>query len=186
MDGAPKPNWLTRQLRTTGLVVVVLCVVAMIVGMLPGTEIYRDANDCFGQALGQLFSAHGGGHGRCEAHYVHVGTERAGGWWMILALLPVALGGLAVRRWPRIWVALLWPLGAFVLLVIGILLALDIEIFSLTHKVMLWPAKTVGIVLTAIGFIMLELFVEMLIVGIWRLYARRRAARDALPEARVV
>jgi hypothetical protein len=185
MDDLSKPDWLPRVLRGVALAVIVVCALAMVFGMLPGTAIYRDANDCFGHALGSLFSAHGGG-GHCEAHYKLIGTKPAGGFELALALLLVVLGALAVRRWPRPLVAGLWPVGAFVLLVIGAIVTLDFDIFSLEHKVPLWPSYVVSALLGLIALVMMALVVAMPIISIRRALARRRAAREAFPEARVV
>ena len=180
-------DWLPRVLRRVALAVIVLCGLAMIVGLLPGMKVYKDANDCFGHALGRLFSAHGGGGGStCESHYVLIRTERAGGWELMLALLPVVLGGLAVRRWPRPLIAGLWPLGAFVLLAIGVIVTFDLEIFSLERKVAMWPTVVVSVLLGFVALIMLIVFVAMPIVGVVRFRARRRAAREVIPQARVV
>ena len=185
MDGASNQDWLPRVLRVVALAVIVVCGLAMVIGLLPGTEIYRDANDCFGHALGSLFSAHGGG-GHCEAHYKLIGTRPAGGGELILALTPVVLGGLAVRRWPRPLVAGLWPVGAFVLLVIGVVITFDLDLFSLEHKVPLWPSYVVSALLGLIALVMMVLVVAMPIIGIRRALARRRAAREVMPEARVI
>lgn len=185
MDDVSKPDWLPRVLRVVALAVIVVCGLAMVIGLLPGTKIYRDANDCFGHALGSLFSAHGGG-GHCEPHYKLIGTKPAGGFDLVVALIPLVLGGLAVRRWPRPLVAGLWPVGAFVLLVIGAIVTLDFDIFSLERKVPLWPSYVVSGLLGLIALIMLVLIIAMPIISIHRALARRRAAREAFPAARVV
>ena len=186
MDDVSKPDWLPRVLRAVALAVIVVCALAMVVGLLPGTKIYRDASECFGHALGNLFSAHGGGGGHCEPHYRLIGTKPAGGFELVAALIPIVLGGFAVRRWPRPLVAGLWPVGAFVLLVIGVVVTLDLDIFSLERKVPLWPSYVVSTLLSLIALVMMVLVVAMPVISIRRALARRRAAREAFPEARVV
>jgi hypothetical protein len=178
---------LARGLKLIALLVIAMCAIAMVVGLFPGKHVYRDANDCFGEALGRLFSAHGGGGGStCAPDYVFVRRELAGGWQLMLALAPVVLGGLAVWRWPRIFVAALWPVIAFVLLVISIAIALDFEIFSLEHTVLLWPSYVVTALVTLVTLILVFLFFAMLVVAVLRVRARRRAERERIPEARVV
>jgi hypothetical protein len=179
-------DWLPPTLRTIALVVIALCGVAVVFGMFPGTKVYKDANDCFGHALGALFSAHGGGHSTCESHYILVRTESAGGWQGALALTPIVLGAMVLRRWPRPLIAFLWPMGGFVLLAIGFIVTFKLEIFSLEHKVALWPTYVVSAMLGLIFLIMTALFLGSPIVGIVRWRARRRAARERIPEARVV
>lgn len=180
-------EWVPRVLRVVALTVCALCGVAMVVGWLPGIEVYRDANDCFGRALGALFSAHGGG-GRspCEHHYVYVETRLAGGWGLMAALAPVVLGGLALWRWPKLWIAWVWPVLMFVLLVVSVVLTLDFDIFGTEHKVPLWPSYVVSTMMALIAIVFVVLIVTVPIVALVRLRARRRAARERIPEARVV
>jgi len=178
---------LRQSLRIQALVVIALCGVAMILAWFPGVRVYREANDCFGHALGQLFSAHGGGgHSTCESRYVLEGTKLAGSWKTMLALAPVVLGGFAMRRWPRPLIAWACTLPTLVLLVIALLLTFDVQIFSLDHEVPMWPTYVIAVIAAIIALIMTELFVAMPIVGFVRWRARKRAERERLPEAKVV
>ena len=179
-------DWLPRWLRNDAIAMIALCGLAMIVGWFPGTEVYRDTHDCFGRALGALFSAHGGGGGTCEPHYVHVRTDRAGSWQLVLALTPVVLGGLALWRWPRLWIAFVWPLVTFSTLVIGFAVTFHIDFFSLEHKVSLWPTYVVSSLLGLAGLLLLALLLAAPVVGFVRWRERVRAARERLPIARVV
>lgn len=180
-------DWLRSALRVTAFGVIALCGIAMVLGWLPGTEVYRDSNDCFGRALGALFSAHGGGaRSSCESHYVLVRVERAGGWALMAALLPVVLGAIAVQRWPRPLIAWLLAFGTFAVLAIAIAVTFDLDLFSLEHEVALWPSYAVTAILGVLALILLLLFVAMPIIGFVRWRARRRAEAERLPVAKVV
>lgn len=180
-------DWVPRVLRVVALTVCAVCGVAMVIGWFPGMDVYRDTNDCFGRALGALFSAHGGGgHRTCEPHYVYVGTRLAGGWNLMASLAPVVLGGLALWRWPKLWLAWVWPVLMFALLVVSVVLTLDFDIFSLEHKVPLWPSYVVSALMAILALVFVVLVVAVPIIALVRWRARRRAARERVPEARVV
>jgi hypothetical protein len=179
-------DWVRSVLRATALGVIILCWLGMAVGMLPGVKIYEDTNDCFGRALGSLFSAHGGRGSTCEPHYVYVRTDKACGFEAVLVFSAVALGALAVRRWPRLLVAWLWPVVSFAAVAITFVLTFELDLFSTEHEVALWPAYVVGALAVLVALILAALVAVVPIVAGLRWRARRRAARDALPEARVV
>jgi hypothetical protein len=90
-------------LRLVATVVLGLCGIAVIVGFIPGVDVYEDKNDCIGHAFARAFSWHGGGdRSPCVRNDVLLRTEAAGGWPLVLSLAWVALGAVALRRWPRL------------------------------------------------------------------------------------
>lgn len=180
-------DWLGSALRVTALGLIALCAIAMVLGWLPGTEVYRDSNDCFGRALGALFSAHGGGaHSSCESQYVLVRVERAGGWALMASLAPVVLGALAVWRWPRPLVAWLLAFGTFAVLAVAIAATFDLDLSLVEHHAALWPSYAVTVIVGVLAVILMVLFVAMPIIGVVRRRARRRAEEERLPVAKVV
>lgn len=177
-------------MRWTASLVIVLCGIAVVVGFIPGVDIYEDKNDCIGQAFARAFSWHGGGdRSPCVRNDVLLRTEAAGGWTLVLALLPIALGGLVLRRWPRLWIAALWPLVMIGSAAIFLAVKFELDLFSPIREVPRWPATLLGLVVGAIVVVLLVVLIVVPIVGITR-WLQARARREPEPEpiarARVV
>lgn len=178
-------------LRLVATVVLGLCGIAVIVGFIPGVDVYEDKNDCIGHAFARAFSWHGGGdRSPCVRNDVLLRTEAAGGWPLVLSLAWVALGAVALRRWPRLWIAALWPLVMIVSAAIFFAFTFELDLFSPIREVPRWPATLLAILVGAIAVILVAVLVVVPIVGTLRWLAARKAERDAQPEplaqARVV
>lgn len=108
------------------------------VGWLPGTDVYRDGNNCFGRALAGVF-VHGGS-GDCDSRYVLSHTERViehASTWLALGLMLVP--GILVWIKPRLRFALLWSLLAIPSGALALASSFDLHLFEQT--VTLWPAQ---------------------------------------------
>lgn len=177
-------------LRLVATVVLVLCGIAAIVGFIPGVDVYEDKNDCIGHAFARAFSWHGGDRTPCVRNDVLLRTEAAGGWALVLSLAWIALGAVALRRWPRLWVAALWPLVMIVSAAIFFALTFELDLFSPIREVPRWPVTLLAFLVGTIALILVTVLVVTPIVGIRRYLAARQAERDAQPEplaqARVV
>lgn len=178
-------------LRAVATLVLVLCGLAVIVGFIPGIDIYEDKNDCVGHALARAFSWHAGGdRSPCVRNDVLLRTEAAGGWPLVLSLAWVALGAVAVRRWPRLWIAALWPLVMIVSGTIFVAFTFELDLFSPIREVPRWPATLLAFLVGTIALVLVTVLIVTPIVGTKRYLAARKAERDAQPEplaqARVV
>jgi hypothetical protein len=162
-----------------------LCVVALTFGSVPGVEIYEDTNDCLGRALGALFDMHH--HGSpCAASYVYRRTEPGAGWPLWAMLVPVALGALAVARWPRPTIALAWVALAAIAAITVLAVTFDLDLFDKTREIALWPAWVMTIATVAVYALLLLVLLAVVIVSIAGAIRRRRAhrpARPAVPQA---
>lgn len=178
-------------LRWIAGLVLGLCALAVLVGFIPGIDVFEDKNDCIGRALARAFSWHGGGdHSPCERNDVLLRTEAAGGWPLLVSLVPVALGALALRRWPKLWIAALWPLLLIVAAAIFFAFTFELDLFSPIREVPRWPAHLLAVVVVAIAVVLAVVLLVTPIVAIRRIVMARRAEREAQPEpfaqARVV
>lgn len=170
-------------LRAVAVLVLVLCGLSVIVGFIPGVDIYEDKNDCIGRAFARAFSWHGGGdRSPCVRNDVLLRTEAAGGWPLVLSLAWVALGAVALRRWPRLWIAALWPFVMIVSAAIFFAFTFELDLFSSIREVPRWPAILLAFLVGTIALILLTVLIVTPIVGTKRYLAARRAERDAEPE----
>lgn len=178
-----------RVLRNVAATVLVLCGVAVVVGFIPGVDVYEDKNDCIGQAFSRAFSWHGSSDSApCVRNDVLLRTEAAGGLPLVIALLPVALGALVVRRWPRLWIAALWPFVLVGSIAIFFAFTFDLDLFSPIREVPRWPATLTAYTAGAIAVVLLAVLIGVPIVA-WRNLAARRAEQrrqQTLAPARVV
>src|SRR5882672_2982073 len=94
-----------RLRRAVTLMILGVAGVAMLLAFIPGVDVYRDGNDCFGEALGNLFSSESR-HRTCAPEWRHVGVAMSGGPWIALIVFCGALPALITLRWPR-WAWLL-------------------------------------------------------------------------------
>lgn len=181
-------DWFPRTLRAIATVVLVLCAAAAVVGSVPGVEVYKDTRDCLGEALGGLFVMHHGHHASpCERNPVLIGTEAAGGWELLVALLPVALGAWIVRRRPTYLAAFLWPVLLLVSFAVWFVATFDLDLFSTIHRVPMWPAYALQTALGAIALTLLVVMIGVPIVALVRAIRRPRPPRpEPLAPARVV
>ncbi|HVK85425.1 MAG TPA: hypothetical protein VM513_15005 [Kofleriaceae bacterium] len=181
-------DWFPRTLRAIATVVLVLCAIAAVAGVVPGVQVYKDTNDCIGEALGNLFVMHHGGHAQpCESNPVLIGTEAAGGWSFLVALLPIALGAWIVRRHPTYLAAFLWPVLLLVAFAVWFVATFDLDLFSPIHRVPMWPAYALQTVLGAIALMLAVVMIGVPIVALVRAIRRPRAPRpEPLAAARVV
>lgn len=151
------------------------------IGWLPGSEIYTDANDCFGRALGAL-AAHGGRHG-CEPRYTLDHTELVLDeplQWLALAL--VLAPGVLVWLRPRLRFALLWSALAVPCSYLGFVAWFDLKLFARTEA--LWPSQVFAPF--AIGLLVMVLLVIPISCLVFAIHARARKSGARLPRARVV
>ncbi|MBA3393735.1 MAG: hypothetical protein H0T89_13895 [Deltaproteobacteria bacterium] len=173
-----------KLLRTFCVIAGGLATAALILGLLPGSETYRDTNDCFGHALGGLFS-----HGRrspCESHWVYVATTPVVAHWnWLLGFLFVLLApGVLIWRNARIAFALLWSLWAIGAGTIGFLASFDLGDWSV-KTVELWPMYAFGIVI--FGLLLLLIALLPIACGVFAWVTRNRPEPPpALPRATVV
>jgi len=180
-----------RVLRSVATVVLVLCGLAVVVGFIPGVDVYEDKNDCIGHAFARAFSWHGGGDRTpCVRNDVLLRTVAAGGWPLVLSLAWVALGAVALRRWPRLWIAALWPLVMIISATVFFAFTFELDLFSPIREVPRWPATLLAFLVGTIALILVAVLIVTPIVGVRRYLAARKAERDAQPEplaqARVV
>jgi hypothetical protein len=180
-------DWLTRSLRIAAWTVITLTAIALFFGFFPGANIYRDTSNCFGRALGALFSAHGGGgDGGCTATYVFDHTESAGGWELWAALVPVALLALLVRRRPTPALAVAWALSGFLIAIAVIASTFELDLFSEYSRQTLWPSHAVtGAVIGIYGVLALVTVVAPTTAAVRaiRRHRARRAQRPVFPRA---
>ena len=146
-----------RNRRT--LQFLVLCAVALgaglvILGFLPGYEVYRDVNDCSERSWDHLRSTLLMGHGHsthdraseCAQSYVFVESRRVSEnpLGLLVLLLGLLAPGAAVWRRPRLVTALLWSVTVTSVVVgyFAFFFSLNFEgMFSSSRTVELWPAQ---------------------------------------------
>ena len=118
-----------------------LGVVAAVIGFFPGSRVYDDANNCFGQAIASLgMTEHHTSD--CTASWTKlVEVQPAGGWPVLGFVLAVALGAAIVYRKPRRAYAFAWTLWTGLMAVALIVVMFDFHIFE--HVVILWPTHVV-------------------------------------------
>lgn len=166
---------------------ITLSALALFFGFFPGTIVYRDTNDCFGEALGSLFSAHGHGGGNgCTANYVYDHTESAGGWELWAVMVPAALLALLVRHRPRPALAVAWALASFLIAIAVIAVTFELDLFSEYHRLPLWPSHAVsGAVIGVFGVLALVTVVAPTTAAVRaiRRHRARRAQRPVFPRA---
>lgn len=175
-----------KLLRTFCLIAGGLATAALILGFLPGTETYRDTNDCFGNALGGLFSAHHGRRPPCESHYVYVATTPVvAHWnWLLGFLFMLFAPGILIWRKPRIAFALLWALWAIGAGTVGFLASFDLGDWSV-KTVELWPIYAFGVVM--FGLLLLLIALLPIACGVFAWVTRNRPEPPVvLAPARVV
>lgn len=137
-----------KVLRAIVVGVGVLAALDIVLGFVPGVEVLDDANDCFGQAFGALFSH--GRAGSCESHYVvtHVRSCSEHPWVMAIYFAVVAgLGGLVYLR-PKLKHALAWSLLTVVATALMLVKTFELHLFE--HENDLWTATLYGISALAI------------------------------------
>ena len=139
-------NDTTPVLRTIALAMLAACAIGLPLAAFPSVDIFKDANDCFGRVL----SWHHGSGGTCTPHYTYW-MSRTSALPVLPALLGIALGATAMRRWPRPVVGMLWSLVAFALVVVCAGYTFDVEIFSLDHKTYRSTGRSLGLLYMAIG-----------------------------------
>jgi len=150
---------LARRLRLFTVVVAALGLVTSIFGFFPGTRVLDDSNNCFGTAIGALFTeAHS--HG-CQPSYDRVATTRMAGGLPVLLYVVLALApAILVRADPRprrVWQWTLWSFAAVIPAgLMFFVLEFHLDLFART--VTLWPTRVVEA-----GIIALQL---LLIVGL--------------------
>jgi hypothetical protein len=147
----------TKILRGIAIAIAVLGTIAIVFGFLPGIEVYRDVNDCFGRAFGSLFG-HDSARG-CQASYQLVETrsvvDRPVGMAFYFAVLMAP--ALVVWRYPQLKLLLGWTLLAIGATFLMIVAMFDFGSWS-DSIVRLWPADVFAVVLT--------IMLSVLIVGL--------------------
>jgi hypothetical protein len=167
-DDNPHPT-----IRVIALVIVGLTVVAAVCATLPGSRIYRDSNDCAGQAWGGLFAMHHGERPACVSEYVVASTKAAGELSLAVVLVPLIGGGLLVAASARPIRALAWSVATLVISILFLFLTfeLDLDLMSSTRTQVLWPAR-------ALAYSLAASYLLLLVIGI----VGYRAAREQRPE----
>lgn len=138
------PHALARRLRRFIKLVVPLGAVIAAFGFLPGTRVYDDSRNCFGNALGAMFTeAHSSG---CRPSYDQLtATRLAGGIPLLLYMLLVLAPAIVVHVDPRARRAWLWILWSFVAVVPAgaMFFVLEFHLDFFSHTETLWPARVV-------------------------------------------
>lgn len=187
MPDPVRRDWFPSTLRGLAAGVLILCVLAALVGLLPGYDVYKDGNDCIGRAIGRLVAFEHGDPSACIRADVFVRTDPAGGLELVLAMLPIVLGALLVRRWPGYVSGFLWPVAMVVTFAVWFVATFSLDLFSGTRTVMLWPAHVVAILVGAIAVILTVLMFGVPLLALVRAILRPRAPRpEPLARARVV
>ena len=172
---APMP-----ALRSIALAMMVACLIGVPIAAFPSVDISKDASNCFGEVLAWHHNSR-----PCHPRYKYVGSKTPA-LPVIPALLVVALGAFAMRRWPRPLVAIGWSLAAFSLMVVCAAYTFDFEIFGLGLKTYRWTAIVAGFLHGIVASTAIVTFVAMPIVMIARAIRRRRDRPEPLAPARVV
>jgi hypothetical protein len=172
-----------KILRGIAIGIAVLGTIAIVLGFVPGVDVYRDGNECFGQALGSLFS-HGSSRG-CQASWQLVETRSVVDHplWMALYFALLMAPGLLVWRFPQLKLLLVWSLIAISSTFLMIVATFDLGSWS-ERIVQRWPAYLFGAAVT----IMLSVLIVGLPVfaAIYAFVTRtRRPAKPELPRARI-
>lgn len=136
---------LAARLRRFVVVIAVLGLVLLGVGLLPGQEVYDDANDCLGGAIASLgMTEHH--HAACSASYTQLRETRlAGGLPLVIYVVLLLAPALVLYRDPRArraWWWVVWGAGGLlVAAALVLLLEFHLDIFSQTRT--LWPTRVV-------------------------------------------
>ncbi|MEO8706520.1 MAG: hypothetical protein ABI867_41225, partial [Kofleriaceae bacterium] len=177
-----------KLLRVTAVVLGVVAVAAAILCFVPSVEVYRDASDCFGNALGSLVTIEHHAHREpCAQRWVLEGmrTPVAHQLGMAAYFLLLGVPGLLVWRLPRLRYVMVWTLYA-----VGSTFAMIVATFELfgdwgKRTVDLWPAQLFFVLASSlVAALIVILPIGSLVV---HLVTRTRAAKPVtLPEARVL
>ena len=174
---------LAGRLTVSAWIVLGLCAVALILGSVPGVDVQARSSDCLGQAFAGLGDMHYRSRDHeCVPTFVHDHTESAGGFPLWMALGPVVLGALYVRRRPYPGVALACAGIGLVAAAVTVAMTLEIDVFGTKHRVDLWPAQVMSVAIAAIVGALVLALVSMPAVLIARAI-RRRAAQPVIAQA---
>jgi hypothetical protein len=176
----------TRFLRVSVLVIVVLGAAAIVISMIPSVEVYKDANDCFGHALGRVFSAHGGGRSSCESSWVLVDTRPPANVASMLSYLAIVLApAMVIWKWPRLGFAVAWSPWTMVASVVMILSTFELfGDFALRTKQLPLAHVFDWVMVVLLVGLMLVIPVATLVIGIAT--RKRPPPPPVFPTARVV
>lgn len=141
----PEATVLAARLRRFIRVIAVLGLVLVGVGLLPGQEVYDDANNCLGGAIASLgMTEHH--HAACSVSYTQLRETRlAGGLPLAIYVVLLLAPALVLYRDPRArraWWWVVWGVGGLlVAAALVLLLEFHLDIFSKTRT--LWPTRVV-------------------------------------------